>query len=176
MASFICILFLILKACLFSVEKRQMRGNKKLQKDAKPTKSTSTHHASLLDFINENEAVSNEQSDTADEEYEPITGSAYQRHQYGYMPRFQRLQILHVYLWQLVYGTSEDAALCAGTQQIHGNSTDLRKEHYGWLTHLQQLPVHRLGKGEYQNVIPLATSFIQSDNGIVNHIIDCSIG
>ena len=162
MVSFSCNLCLRLKSCLFSVEKRQMRDNKKLQKDAKSTKSTGSHHASLLDFINENEAISNDQSDTDDEEYEPVTGSAHQRHQYGYMPRFQRLQILHVYLWQQVYGTSEDAALCAAAQQIQGNSTDLRKEHYGWLTHLQQLPVHRLGKGEYQNVIHLATqSFIQ---------------
>ena len=102
--------------------------------------------------MNESETANNEQTDTEDEEYEPITGSSYQRQQYGYMPRFPRIQILHVYLWQLVYGTNEDTALCTGgtAQQPEEDDADFRPEHYGWLKHLKQLPVGTFAKGNTQ--------------------------
>lgn len=58
--------------------------------------------------------------------------------------------MLHVYLWQLVYGTREDAALCTDTstsQKIEEEALEFRKEHYGWLPDLFHLPENRLGKG-----------------------------
>ena len=101
----------------------------------------------LLEILNQNETADNDLSDTDEEEYEPVSGTASQRHQYGYLPRFPRLQVLHVYLWQLAYGTSEDAARCASAQQREDDTIDFRQEHYGWLTHLETLPVNRLGEG-----------------------------
>ena len=102
-----------------------------------------------MELFSKNETANNELSDTDEEEYEPVSGTSFQRHQYGYLPRFRRLQILHVYLWQLAYGTSEDAALCAdaAAQQREEDAVDFRQEHYGWLTHLQTLPVNRFGEG-----------------------------
>ena len=100
--------------------------------------------------MTENETVDNDQTDTDDEEYKPVIGTAFQRQQYGHMPRFPRIQMLHVYLWQLVYGTREDAAMCADAiaQQREEDAMEFKAEHYGWLTHLEQLPANRFGRGD----------------------------
>ncbi len=107
---------------------------------------------SLLDYVSINNGNEPE-TDTDDEEYEPVQGTAHQRTQYGYLPRFPRLKTLQMYLWQLVYGTHEDAVKCAEAHVLDntadaGKLADWKLEKYDWLTELVKLPPNRNGVGE----------------------------
>ncbi len=141
------------------------------------TDSPAPNNMSLMDYVDVSRGHETE-TDTEDEEYEPVNGSAYQRSQYGYLPRFPRLKMLHMYLWQLVYGNQEDAASCR-KELDNGNyggngkeKDDWRYERYDWLTELVKLPSNRHGAGRELDLLPMPLTFVQIE---LNRCICCSL-
>eukprot|EP00111_Clytia_hemisphaerica_P023811 TCONS_00070164-protein len=86
------------------------------------------------------------ESDTDDEEFakSKMTGrylSSFSKYfTYG---RFQRLHVLHMFLWQLVYGTPEDLTCFEYCPEY----MDLIKSQRMWLEHAHGLPTYSQGKG-----------------------------
>ena len=140
---------------MFSVSRRESKEGKIKEKyilNEGPKNSAAPSNLSLLDYVAIHAGNDNE-TDTEDEEYEPISGSAYQRSQYGYLPRFPRMKMLQMYLWQLVYGSEEDAVKYRKEHDFEAkedgdpDSNEWRYEGFGWLTELVKLPSNRHGPG-----------------------------
>eukprot|EP00794_Sanderia_malayensis_P004613 gene4613-5219_t len=118
---------------------------------------------SLLDYVGVSQESPPTESDTDDEDYEPVHGTSYQRMQYGYLPRFPRMKMLQLYLWQLVYGNRADAERCQNehdheikSDSHYDEKNDWRFDKYDWLTELTELPANRQGAGYFQTGDALA--------------------
>ena len=141
----------------FSVERRLVkRGEKKSHYVAnRGTEDiTPPNNTNLADFVNTSQSAENSiDTDTDNEEYEPVTGAGYQRPQYGYLPRFPRIKMLQFFLWWLVYGKRGDAVVSKAETdervEVEEIENDLNVNRFEWLSELQDLPQSRLGKGNY---------------------------
>ena len=141
----------------FSVERRLVkRGEKKSHYIAnRGTEDiTAPNNLNLADFVNNSQSAENDiDTDTEDEEYEPVTGAGYQRPQYGYLPRFPRIKMLQFFLWWLVYGKRGDAVVRKAETTEHVEMEEIENylnvNRFEWLSELQELPQSRLGKGNH---------------------------
>ena len=141
----------------FSVERRLVkRGEKKSHYIAnRGTEDIDApNNTNLADFVNNSlSAENNIDTDTEDEEYEPVIGAGYQRPQYGYLPRFPRIKMLQFFLWWLVYGKKGEVvasnAEAEERAEMEEIENDLNVNRFEWLSELQDLPPNRLGKGNY---------------------------
>ena len=100
----------------------------------------------ILDFAEQDEIL----TDTDDENFQrsvPLSTARDVNSKFLTYARFQKLHVLHIYLWQLVYGV--DADIEELLLQSHSLSTDtfidLVQSRHIWLQHVNGLPDYKEG-------------------------------
>lgn len=97
------------------------------------------------------EVEENGLTDTDDEDFDKKTKSmkAYmdQGSRFTMYGRFQRLHILHLYLWMLVYGTDDDLKTLKAASSGSVEYSDLIQSRHIWLQKVNGLPKYKQGPG-----------------------------